>query len=136
MGRHARLVLGDEETKLNISPMIDMVFILLIFFIVTTVFVDERGIPAERPMPAVGRQEDRAEPVIFRVTAAGRVMHDGAEVSLMRVEGIVRSARSLDPEVPTILQVERGARAGLMIQVMDQARRGDPDVPVSITVVD
>ncbi len=137
MGRHAHLVVREEPTKLNISPMIDMVFILLIFFIVTTVFVDERGIPADRPMPSLSpQQEKEAEPVIFRVTAAGNVVHDGMEVALSRVEGIVRGARSLHPDVPVILQVERGARAGLMIRVMDYARMGDPEVPVNITTVE
>ncbi|MCC5806338.1 MAG: hypothetical protein JJU00_08410 [Opitutales bacterium] len=47
-----------------------------------------------------------------------------------------RHARSLHPEVPVILQMERGARAGRMIRVMDYARMGDPEVPVNITAVE
>ncbi|MCC5808430.1 MAG: biopolymer transporter ExbD [Opitutales bacterium] len=137
MSRRNLINKGEDKTDINISPMIDMVFILLIFFIVTTVFVDERGIGVDRPQPNpdTERDEDR-DPMIFRLTATGQILHDGANISLSRVENVVRVTRSQFPDLPVILQVERNARSGLMIQVMDFARQGDREVPVTVTAVD
>ncbi len=137
MSRRNLINKGEDKTDINISPMIDMVFILLIFFIVTTVFVDERGLGVDRPQPNPDqeRDEDR-DPMIFRLTATGQIVYDGANISLSRVENVVRVTRSQFPDLPVILQVERNARSGLMIQVMDFARQGDREVPVTVTAVD
>lgn len=137
MSRRNAINKREDKTDINISPMIDMVFILLIFFIVTTVFVDERGIGVDRPQPSPERPDDSdRDPMIFRLTATGQIVHDGANISLARVENVVRVTRSQFPDLPVILQVERAARSGLMIQVMDFARQGDREVPVTVTAVD
>jgi biopolymer transport protein ExbD len=130
-----RLNKGEESTSINISPMIDMVFILLIFFIVTTVFVEEEGIAVDKPTPQPPdmEQQDRDEPVILRVTATNQILHDGNMVTLNRVETIVRNALS-QADVPVIMQVERGALAGVMVQVMDRAKIGGA-TKVSVTAV-
>ena len=131
-----RLKKGEDRTDINISPMIDMVFILLIFFIVTTVFVDERGLGVDKPTPQPEQpQETETDPIMFRITATGQIIHDDVNIPLSRVESITRVVRS-QADVPVILQVERAARSGLMIQVMDSARRADPDIKVTVTAVD
>ncbi len=128
---------AEEKTDINISPMIDMVFILLIFFIVTTVFVDEQGLGVDRPTPSVSPSlSDNDDPIMFRLTASGQIMHEGSNISLTRVENIVRLRRTQNAELPVILQVERASRTGLMVQVMDYARQGDPGVPVTVSAVD
>ncbi len=137
MSRRNSINREEDKTNINISPMIDMVFILLIFFIVTTVFVDERGLGVDRPQPSPDRERDEdRDPMIFRLTATGQIVHDGSNISLARVENVVRVTRSQFPDLPVILQVERNARSGLMIQVMDFARQGDREVPVTVTAVD
>jgi biopolymer transport protein ExbD len=131
-----RLNKGEEKTSINISPMIDMVFILLIFFIVTTVFVEEEGITVEKPTPQPpdSQDEERDEPVILRVTSNNQILHEGTMVTLNRVETIVRNALS-QADVPVIMQVERSALAGTMVQVMDRAKIGGA-TKVSVTAVD
>jgi biopolymer transport protein ExbD len=136
MSSRNRINKGEERTDINISPMIDMVFILLIFFIVTTVFVEEEGISVDKPTPQPPDQQDeeRDEPVILRVTANNQVLHDGNVVTLNRVETLVKTA--LDKaDVPVIMQVERGALAGVMVQVMDRAKIGGAE-KISVTAVE
>lgn len=136
MSTQRRIKQAEDKTDINISPMIDMVFILLIFFIVTTVFVDERGIAADKPMPTPDAQRDEpTEPIIFRVTAAGQVLHDGSTVTISRVETIVKSGLARNRELPVIVQAERNALSGLMVQVMDRATVGGAR-KISIAPVD
>jgi biopolymer transport protein ExbD len=136
MSSRNRLNKGEERTDINISPMIDMVFILLIFFIVTTVFVEEEGIGVDKPTPQPPdeQQDDPDEPVMLRVTVANQILYDGKVVTLSRVETIVKNALS-KADVPVIMQVERGALSGIMVQVMDRAKIGGAD-KISVTAVD
>ncbi len=136
MSSRQRIHRAEESVSINISPMIDMVFILLIFFIVTTVFVEEVGIDVDKPTPRPPDtfQEKRDEPVMLRVTANNQVLYDGGVVTLTRVETIVRNAIA-KADVPIILQVERGALAGIMIQVMDRAKMSGAK-KISVTAVD
>jgi len=136
MSSRARLNKGEERTDINISPMIDMVFILLIFFIVTTVFVEEEGLTVDKPTPQPPdtQQEKKDEPVMLKVTTSNQVLFEGNIVTLNRVETIVRNALA-QADVPVIMQVERGALAGIMIQVMDRAKIGGA-TKISVTAID
>jgi biopolymer transport protein ExbD len=136
MSSRRRLNKSEERTDINISPMIDMVFILLIFFIVTTVFVEEEGINVDKPtpQPPEDQQDEPDEPVMLRVTVNNQVLFDGNVVTLNRVETIVKNALA-QADVPVIMQVERGALAGTMVQVMDRAKVGGA-TKVSVTAVD
>lgn len=135
MSSRRRINKGEETTDINISPMIDMVFILLIFFIVTTVFVEESGISVDKPTPQPpdNKQEEKDDPIILRVTVNNQVVHDGEIVTLSRIETIVRNTLA-QSDVPVIMQVERGALAGTMVQVMDRAKIGGAD-KISVTAV-
>ena len=85
-------------------------------------FVEEEGIGVDKPTPQPPdqQQEEKDEPVILKVTGTNQVLHDGNIVTLNRVETIVKNALS-QADVPVILQVDRGALAGIMVQVMDRA---------------
>ena len=137
MSSRARIHRGEDRTDINISPMIDMVFILLIFFIVTTVFVEEEGLNVDKPTPAPPQteQEEKEEPVMILVTANNQIQHNKKTLTLSNVETIVRESMSKNPELPVIMKVERGALAGIMIQVMDRAKIGGAD-KISVTSVD
>lgn len=129
--RHVKTT--EEKTDVNISPLIDMVFILLIFFIVTTVFVEEEGLDVDKPtpQPPEEQEEDDSEPVMLRLTSNNQIVHEGSTVPLGRIETIVRNALSRE-SVPVILQVESGALSGLMVQVMDRAKVGGAEI-ISVT---
>ena len=78
--RGRRSVTGTEEgMDINISPLIDMVFILLIFFIVTTVFVEETGVDVEKPEAASAVQLEKNS-ILIAVTSKGQVVYGGKEI--------------------------------------------------------
>ncbi len=106
-----------DPVEVNVSPLIDMVFILLIFFIVATAFVNEIGVtPNHRDTSSPDHKP--LSPVIFRLTESNRLLHKGAEVGLQGVAPIVRSASARRP-APVILSLASGATAGLATQTMD-----------------
>ncbi len=136
MSRHRNIKTKEDSTEINISPMIDMVFILLIFFIVTTVFVDEIGIGIDKPQPQPPEEEEeeKDDPIIFRIQANGQIIYEGNQVSTSQVQTTVEEVLSRT-DVPVILQVERNSLSGLMVQVVDFARLGGAD-KISVTSVD
>jgi biopolymer transport protein ExbD len=121
--RRRRSVLGSEESMdINISPLIDMVFILLIFFIVTTVFVEETGVEVEKPEAASALQLD-SNSVLIAVTSKGQVVYGGKEIGVNGVRAIVRRLTNKE-EIPVIVQVDEGANAGLVVRVIDESKLG------------
>lgn len=113
---------SDEVEEINISPLIDMVFILLIFFIVTTVFVEESGVGVDRPQSASASMSE-SESLVFEVNAKGQVTLEGKEVGVAGVRALVRDKAARD-ESPVIVKALKGAHAGVMMSVVDEARMG------------
>ena len=117
-----RLPAHQEQTEINVSPLIDMVFILLIFFIVATSFVNEIGISSTYKDSA-SPNSSKIEPLTFDLTSTGQILQNGSPVGLEEVAPIViRTERESSDKV--LLRVSPGSRAGLATQVMDQALRG------------
>ena len=106
---------AEEAMDINISPLIDMVFILLIFFIVTTVFVEETGVEVEKPEAASAMQLDKNS-VLIAVTTKGQVVYGGKEIGVNGVRAIVRRLTTKE-DMPVIIQVDEGANAGLVVQI-------------------
>ena len=109
----------SKSVEINVSPLIDMVFILLIFFIVATSFVNEIGLTS-RHQDTSDPLRKLDEPLILDVTARGQVLRDGRELGVGGVGGVVRTASTPTPK-PVVLRVEKGAKAGLAVRVMDAA---------------
>jgi biopolymer transport protein ExbD len=126
MSKRRGIKLSEDKTDINISPMIDMVFILLIFFIVTTVFVDERGFDAEKPTPSQNPpQEDDSEgPVKFTIQENGNIYFKGSKISLNNVRQKVAERTREDPETVVIVECHPSIKSSVMILVMDEARMG------------
>ena len=115
---------GEESTDINISPLIDMVFILLIFFIVTTVFVEEAGLAANTPDPSTNPQNDEeVERVSFLVRRNGQVIYKDRDVGVGSVTGIVAPAMRQD-EHPVTVEVEPQALMSLVVAVIDACESG------------
>ena len=112
----------SETTDINISPLIDMVFILLIFFIVTTVFVEERGMAVNKPSPVSANNLDK-DTISFRLTGTGQVLHDDADITIGGVRAVVRQGVSRE-QLPVIINVDEGALAGLVVRVIDESKLG------------
>jgi biopolymer transport protein ExbD len=119
-----RSIIGDDEASgINLSPMIDCIFILLIFFIVTTVFVEEQGIQVSKPDAAASSllQEDN-ENVTFEITAENKIFFGDKEIGLADVAGRVK-ASGLDGDTSVVIRAHEKADHGTFVSVWDAARR-------------
>ena len=122
MPRQSLLDQNEEETEINLSPMIDCIFILLIFFIVTTVFVEEKGLPVAKPdAAAAAAQNDEDDNVIFEINAQNRVLYDGREIPVAEVSARVKAGMK-DVETPVVIRVHEKADHGFFVAVWDAAR--------------
>jgi len=113
---------SEENTEINMSPLIDMVFILLIFFIVTTTFVEESGVEVDKPSAATATRLDKNS-IIFAVTASGQVVYGGKEVGVGGVRPVVSRLCEKEP-LPVIVQTDKAAPAGILVRVIDEAKLG------------
>ena len=117
-----RLQAFSQQTEINVSPLIDLVFILLIFFIVATSFVNEIGITSTYKDSSSPRSQP-SEPLTFDLTHSGQILQNGNPISLEEVAPIVvRTPKDSSDQV--MVRVSPGSRAGLATKVMDQAIRG------------
>ncbi len=114
--------LEDNSSAIDISPLIDVVFILLIFFIVTTVFVEETGIDIEKPRAATQKDLDKNS-ILLGITPDGKVFHGGNEIGVGGVRAVVnRLIRQ--QEQPVIIQADRLTPTETTIAVLDEAKIG------------
>lgn len=130
MRRHAA---APDDTGIDLTPMLDVIFIMLIFFIVTTSFVREAGIKVNRPSAQTAVKEERAS-ILVAISPEGEVWIDKQRVDIRSLRTVIQKLKSENPEAAVVIQADRDARAGLMVQAMDQARlAGVRDVAVSAT---
>jgi biopolymer transport protein ExbD len=121
--KYRRAITDTEEvTDINISPLIDMVFILLIFFIVTTTFVEETGIEVDKPSAASATALDKNS-ILLAVTAKGQVVYGGEEIGVGGVRPLVKRLIEQQP-LPVIIQVDRAAEADTVLRVIDESKLG------------
>jgi len=121
MARRSVIADTEEKTEINLSSMIDCIFILLIFFIVTTVFVEETGLEVNKPdSSAASANEEENESVIFEITRTNKIMFEGNEIALSEVTDRVKKNMK-DEETPVIIRSHAAARHGLFLSVWDQA---------------
>lgn len=120
MSRHHQLKTAEEEIKMNISPLIDMVFILLIFFIVTTVFVDEQGLGVNKPEPTAEAKAMENETIVFTVLNSGQIFFGKNEIGINAVRAKVLEL-SRQEKLPVIIEVDNAAPSGTMVRIMDEA---------------
>ncbi|MEM9158445.1 MAG: biopolymer transporter ExbD [Verrucomicrobiota bacterium] len=111
---------SDNTDELNISPLIDMVFILLIFFIVTTVFVEETGVDVNKPQAASAVQLEKNS-ILIAITDTGKVVYGGREIGLSGVRSIVRRNNQRE-KMPVIIQSDRNVPTHLLVGVIDEAK--------------
>lgn len=122
-----RSVLSEEEpTVIELSPMIDCIFILLIFFIVTTVFVEEKGLQVNKPDAAASASLDEQDDVVIAISADDKVLLDGAEVSLAEVTARLQGV--VDAETPVSIRAHEKSDHGTFVAVWDAAKRGGAEM--------
>jgi biopolymer transport protein ExbD len=121
MGRFREAAEDDtSEAGIDMSPLIDCVFILLIFFIVTTVFVDETGVEVDKPQAASAVRLEKNS-ILIALTAKGEVVYGGRDIGIGGVQPLVK--RMLRKEdLPVIIQADKVAQSGLLVRIVDEAK--------------
>lgn len=110
----------DEEVGIDLSPMIDCVFILLIFFIVTTVFVEESGIEVAKPNANASVKLEKNS-ILIAISAEGKVVYGGRDIGTTGVRNVVKQL-VLEEDMPLIIQADRGAEHGIFRDVYQEAK--------------
>ncbi len=112
---------GGSEVNINMGPMIDMVFLLLIFFVVTTSFVRETGIEVQRSTAATAEVMDHGT-IMLGISAAGHVYFEGKRVDVRSVRGLIERALAEDPEAGVVVVADKDSSTGVVVRAMDQCR--------------
>jgi len=120
----------DDETQVDMTPMLDIVFIMLIFFIVTTSFVKESGLNLTRPDPNQSDQkpQDKKKKNIFvKIDQADRITMDGQDVDIRAVRARIEQKRAQNPEAIAIIGVNAKSTTNTLIEVVNAAREAGVD---------
>ncbi len=118
--RHAT---KEEETEINITPMLDVVFIMLIFFIVTTSFIKETGIDPNRPEAETAIANTHGN-ILIAISEFDQVWMNKNQIELAQIRAMVESAVAEIPESSVIIIADEKASTGVLIDLMDQVRLG------------
>lgn len=121
MGRFRKMASDDGgETGIDLSPLIDCVFILLIFFIVTTTFVEETGVEVDKPQAASSTNLEKTS-ILIALTENGEVVYGGRQIGFSGIQPLVR--RMLQKEdTPVIIQADTTVKSGLLVRAIDEAK--------------
>jgi len=114
---------GDDEAEINITPMLDIVFIMLIFFIVTTSFVKEKGLEVSRPSNAPPKEikQDKG-PIVVRIDASSLISMQGRVLEPRAVEANLERQRAEKPDSPLIIAAHPEADTEALVTILDAAR--------------
>lgn len=121
MMRHQHVETETVETSINLTPLIDMVFILLIFFMVTSSFVKETGVDVDRPSAATAVLKEQAS-ILIAVTEKGEVWIDKRQVDVRAVRANVERLHAENPEGAVVILADDKAPTGIVVRVLDQSR--------------
>ena len=111
----------QEESGLDLTPMMDIVFIMLIFFIVTTSFVKETGIDVNRPNADTAQRDEKGN-ILVAISQNNEIWIDKRRVDLKAVRANIERLKIEYPEGSVIIQADKESRSGLLVETMDQIR--------------
>ena len=131
-----RRVRPAEEDEVNLTPMLDVVFIMLIFFIVTASFVKEAGIDITRPPAATAERKERGN-ILIAITANDQIWIDRRQVDPRALRANIERLHAENPQGTVIILADEASKNGLRVRVMDAARlAGVPKVSLAADVVE
>lgn len=120
----------EVETAIDMSPLIDCVFILLIFFIVTTVFVEETGVEVDKPQAAASSKLE-SNSILIAITENGDVIYAKRNIGVRGVGALVKRMLQAEPETPVIVQGDKGAKVETLVQVVGEAKQAGAKVNIA-----
>ena len=110
-----------EDSALDLTPMMDIVFIMLIFFIVTTSFVKEPGVDINRPNAETAERDEKGN-ILVAITQNNEIWIDKRRIDLKAVRANIERLKIEYPEGSVIIQADKESRSGLLVETMDQIR--------------
>jgi biopolymer transport protein ExbD len=125
-----------DESEVNLTPMPDVVFIMLIFFIVTASFVKEAGIDITRPPAATAERKERGN-ILVAITENDQIWVDRRQVDPRALRANIERLHAENPQGSVVIQADKDSKNGLLVQVMDAARlSGVTSVSLAAEVVE
>jgi biopolymer transport protein ExbD len=116
-----RISSGGDEALADMTPMLDVVFIMLIFFIVTTSFIKEAGIEVNRPTASTATSKENAT-ILIAISETGEVWMDNRRVDVRSVRANVERMKAESAEGAVVIQADKSSQTGTLVSVMDQVR--------------
>ena len=111
----------EEEQEINITPMLDVVFIMLIFFIVTASFVREAGIDVNKPEAQTSVAKEKAN-ILIAIDAHNKIWVNRREVDIRSVRPSIERLKAENPKGTVVIQADKDSRNEILVQVMDASR--------------
>ena len=110
---------AEEGAEIDLTPMLDVVFIMLIFFIVVASFLKEAGVEVTRPDNNQPDDPNDAVSIVFEVVADGQIYIENRRIDERAVRAVAQRILAEDPEAPMTVKVAKGAKAGVAVDVID-----------------
>ncbi len=125
----------SDEAEINITPMLDIVFIMLIFFIVTTSFVKEKGLEISRPSNTPPKEiKQKKGPIVVKIDASGNIMLKGRLIERRAVQANLEREKAERPDSPLIIAAHPDAETDALVTILDAAEAvGVSSVSVATT---
>ena len=121
MRRRRSIEAADDSNEVNLTPMLDVVFIMLIFFIVTATFVKESGIDVTRPNAETAVKQNRVA-ILIAIRDNNEIWINRRQVDLASVRANVEKLHAENPQGGAVIQADREAETGVLVEIMDQVR--------------
>ena len=121
MAKKRILSVDEEESEINLTPMLDVVFIMLIFFIVTATFIKEAGIQVERPDTVTADSQDDAD-ILISISANNEIWVDRAERDPRALRGVIERLHAENPKGSIVIQADEGSTHDTLVVVMEAAK--------------
>lgn len=120
----------QEDVEIDMTPMLDIVFIMLIFFIVTTVFVKQAGVDVDKPS-ALTAEERKNAYIFVAIDDKNQIFIDKDMLQPSEIKAKIQSLRTENLEGEVVIQADKKARAGLVLEVLDIAKNSGAKVSVA-----
>ncbi|MGI9229530.1 MAG: ExbD/TolR family protein [Gammaproteobacteria bacterium] len=122
MRRITKAATGDDESQVDLTPLIDVVFIMLIFFIVTATFIKETGIDVNKPDAPTAEVKKKAN-ILIAIDANNNVWIDRRKVDIRAVRPNIERLHAENPQGSVVIQADEESKNKLLVAVMDAARQ-------------
>ena len=124
----------DEEAEINLTPMLDIVFIMLIFFIVTATFIRESGLDINQPDDNQNPPppEDDKKNILIQIDSNNRVFINLRRVDIRQVRANIERLHAENPDGVVVIQPDGDSETGLIVSIYDAALQADPNISIAI----